>query len=70
MEMVNGKPQPCKDCEKRHFACHDDCSDYAEFRKWCDMVNKKRFASNETNRVFWESFNSGIRGRKNRGRRK
>lgn len=24
---------PCKDCKRRHEACHDGCPDYAEFRK-------------------------------------
>lgn len=64
-----GKPQPCKDCEKRFLGCHDTCEDYAEFRKWRDMVNKARFESLEQVRVFHEAFRSGTRGKKGNRRK-
>ena len=28
-----GIESPCKDCEKRHPACHDKCEDFKKFRQ-------------------------------------
>lgn len=31
----------CKDCPKRHYACHDDCEEYSRFRKNLNNYNAK-----------------------------
>lgn len=64
MEMVKGKPQPCKGCEKRFLGCHSVCEDYKTFREYMDAINKARFESLESVRVFHEAFRSGTRGKK------
>ena len=33
---------PCKNCDKRHVACHSECEEYIAYRKEADRVNKKR----------------------------
>lgn len=33
---------PCKDCEKRHHACHDSCRDYEIFEIFTAVNRAKR----------------------------
>lgn len=39
---------PCKDCNKRYYACHDTCKEYHAYRKWKDDDNAKR-------KMSWQS---------------
>lgn len=39
---TNGVMSPCKDCKKRHTACHDDCEDFSEYRRKIQKVNENR----------------------------
>ena len=39
----------CKDCTKRHRACHDTCEDYKKFKEEIAAQNKKRLDG-------WEYF--------------
>lgn len=36
---------PCKDCESRHLACHDECKKFKKYRKLLDEFNE--FIRNE-----------------------
>lgn len=43
-----GSPDcPCKGCEKRHEACHDDCEGYKEFvrnnAQYSAFLKKKKY---------------------------
>ena len=42
----------CKDCNKRHFACHDRCEDYLDFKRKCSEITKKRQEFLEHERYF------------------
>lgn len=32
--------QPCLNCEKRHPLCHQDCEDYAEYKRQYEQIQK------------------------------
>lgn len=34
--------KPCKDCGKRHTACHDSCGDYAVYKAGLQSANEER----------------------------
>lgn len=42
---------PCKDCEKRHIACHDKCEDFAEYKKKVRIAKDKEFAEKVVSRM-------------------
>lgn len=42
---------PCKDCQERHAACHDNCERYKEYRK---QLTKYRNEEREQKR--WEKI--------------
>lgn len=42
--MTYGIPSPCMKCEKRHPACHDRCSEYAEYRKRLKSIKDAQYA--------------------------
>ena len=33
---------PCKDCRKRHEACHDDCEEFRVYREKRAEIEKRR----------------------------
>lgn len=35
---------PCKNCTKRHIACHDTCQDYGEWHKEWMRIRANRIA--------------------------
>ena len=38
--QMAGIIQPCLDCEKRHLACHQDCEEYAEYKRQYEEMQK------------------------------
>lgn len=41
---TNGVMSPCKNCTKRHTACHDDCKDFDEYKLKIQEIKNKRKA--------------------------
>jgi hypothetical protein len=39
---------PCKDCPRRHTACHDTCGDYQAYKARLDAAKAQRMLENET----------------------
>ena len=33
---------PCKNCERRHEACHDACEEYQKYREQIETTKKRR----------------------------
>lgn len=41
--LYKGPNHKCKDCQKRHYACHDTCEDYINARKeWDERLREIR----------------------------
>lgn len=38
---------PCKDCKKRHQACHDTCPDFKAWKEWRAIGIQKRIDEND-----------------------
>ena len=57
---------PCKDCEKRYLACHDNCQEYKE---WRENEYKRKFKPNQyyrssrTNKLYRKRKNATYKGR-------
>lgn len=47
--MQNYKP-PCKDCSKRHRACHDTCEEYKAYKNCLEEIRQKE-------RLEWQDRN-------------
>ena len=39
---------PCKGCERRHTACHDECDQYREWKQRLEIINKERSEYNRS----------------------
>ena len=61
--VMRGSP-PCKDCEERHTACHDNCPKdmrgeygYKHWKAEAQVVNDKRKAyAEDRNKVYEEEY--------------
>ena len=57
---------PCKNCTKRHLACHDSCQEYKE---WREKQYKRKFKPNyhyrssATNKLYRKRKNVTYKGR-------
>lgn len=56
---------PCMGCDKRHYACHDECQLYQEFKAKRELVSKKRMQANLFNRrIYLASLQKQIKERR------
>lgn len=64
--IYRGPNQPCKDCQKRHYACHDTCEEFIQART--EWVEHKRVIRNNK-RLFTDLNSFEVEG-KLKGQRK
>jgi len=56
----NVGPCPCKDCEERYPACHDQCGKFREFRKEIDRKRIAEQTARESSDILSESKKRAI----------
>lgn len=49
--MTYGITSPCHNCEKRHPACHDSCSEFAQYRKRLQAIKDAQYADDVAHNI-------------------
>lgn len=67
--LYKGPQHNCKDCQKRHYACHDTCEDYINARKeWVERGRVIRKAKHDYNDVIGHQVATVIKNTKDKRR--
>jgi hypothetical protein len=54
------KDSPCKDCDKRHPACHDTCEGYQALKRRSEEYNKKIAEAKQIELLNYKSRSIGV----------
>lgn len=49
--LTYGIPSPCHNCKKRHPACHDSCSEFAQYRKRLQAIKDAQYADDVAHNI-------------------
>ena len=47
---------PCKNCDKRHFKCHNECPDYISYRKGREKVYEEKVDEMRNQDLMFDSI--------------
>lgn len=67
--IYKGPKHHCKDCQKRHLACHDTCEDFINARnEWVERGRAIKDVRRKEKVIIDHEVESTIRNKKNKRR--